>query len=242
MAKVANVGTRIWLDQYDLSGFLNTAEQAVTQQLPPVTCLSDTGPRRVVDNYDHSHRHGGFFDGASGTIDQIINALRGSDTDRYLAHLWGASSEGGIVYESIVKLSEDPRRGGAGGAVLLDAVFQGANGMSRGVIIRNGTITADGNGTGRNVGATAAGQVFQTVIRVFSGTFTGFTVKLQESSDDGSGDAYEDIATLSQAVTEAGVWRLTTTGATEAWKRVVIVDWDGTSALVAVTAGYVQGT
>lgn len=242
MAKTSNVGTRIWLDQYDLSGFLNSAEQAVSQKMIDWTCFSDAGPRRGVGNHDHRHNQNGFFDGDEHMIDEIIDALRGNASEHYLAKLWGASSAGSVVHEFIAKISAEPRSGGQDGAVLLNSAFEGSGHASRGLVLLNNTINGNGNQTGRNVGATAAGQVFQTVIRVPSGTFTSFTVKLQESQNDGAPDAYADIAGLSQAITGPGVWRLTTVAATEAWKRVVIADWVGTNAVVRVTAGVVAGT
>lgn len=246
-AKVANVGTRIWFDQFNLSGFLNAAEQGVRQELIPCTCFSDTGPRRLVDGYDHSHSHNGFFDaetlaGITKSFDKAIWDTLDLDTSHYLAHLWGGSSEGGVVYESMVKLSGQPRSGGQGGAVLLNLAAEGSDGISRALILRNATITGNGNGTGRQVGATTLGQRFQVVIRVFSGTFTGFTAKIQESQNDGGADLYADIAGMSQAIAAAGVWRLTTTAATEAWKRLVIGDWVGTNAVIGVTAGVVAGS
>ncbi len=243
MAKLSNVGTRIWLDQYDLSGFLNSGEQTVNQELIRAECFSDTGPHRIVGNHDHKHSHNGFFDGAEDQIDEILDALRESPTDHYLAHLWGANAEGGIVYESLVRLSSKPISGANGGAVLLNTEFEGAGGISRGMILRNATVSANGNGTGRNVGATTLGQVFQVVFRVFSGTFTSFDLKIQESANDGSPDAYADVAGLAQTgIAAPGVWRVTTTAATEAWKRVVVANWNGTNAVIGVTAGYVAGT
>lgn len=243
MAKYSNLNTRIWLDEFDLSGFLNSAAQDVKQETIPVTCFSDAGPRRLVGNYDHSHQHGGFFDGADDSFDEQIFAMLNDTDDHYLGHCFGANIESSIVYESVIRLDGQPRTAQIGQAVLLNLSGQGANGMSRGQVIRNATISANGNGTGRNIGASTLGQTFQVVIRVFSGTFTSFDVNIQESSDDAAGDPYATIAALSQTgIAAAGVWRKTIAVASEAWKRVNIANWNGTSALVAVTAGIVQGT
>jgi hypothetical protein len=245
MAKVSNVGTRIWVDEHDLSGFLNAAEQDVKQATPDVGCFSDVGPRRIVDGYDHSHSHNGFLDPADNSFDERAFVDLQTDEDHYLAHLWGAYAEGGIVYESIVRLSEQMRAGKLGSAQLLNLAAQGSGGMSRAVILRNATVTADGNGTGRNVGATTLGQITQVTFRVFSGVFTHIDVHIESSTDDGAGDAYADVAGLVAEFAAAdtpGVVRVTTTAATEAWKRVVISNWAGTSAVVAVTCGVVAGS
>ena len=55
-------------------------------------------------------------------------------------------------------------------------------------------------------------------------------------------DLYADIAGMTTTLTAAGVARLTTTAATEAWKRVNIQAFTGTSAVIVVTGGVVQGT
>lgn len=242
MAKVSNVNTRIYLDQYNLSGFLNAASLQVDQELIPVTCFSDTGPRRLVGNYDHKHDHTGLFDGDDDSVDEIIHALL-DDDDHYLCELFGANVENSVAYESIVALTGKPLQAQLGQAILLNSAFVGRGGASRGLVIRNATISGNGDGTGRNIGASTAGQTFQTVIRVLSGTFTSFDVNIYESQNDGGGDPYALVADLSETgINAVGVWRNTTTSATEAWKRVTIANWIGTDAVLLVTAGIVQGT
>ena len=243
MAKVSNTGTRIWLNQYDLSGFLNAAALNVTQETPVVTTFSDAGPRRVVGNYDHAHEHTGFFDGVNDLIDEAIHSLITFDTVEYsLGQMFGSSSEGEIVYESLVALSSKPLSGAVGGAVLLNQNYVGRNSAFRGIILRNATVTGTGNGTGRNMGASTSGQTFRVVFRVFSGTFTSIGLKLQESTDDAAADAYADIAGLADTLTVVGVSGKTTTAATEAWKRLVVSGFTGTNAVIGVTAGIQQGT
>lgn len=242
MAKVSNVNTRIYLDQYALSGFLNSADLRIRQELARAECFSDSGPRRLVGNYDHSHDHNGLFDGDDDSVDEIIHALLDND-DHYLCELFGANSEGNVAYESIVSLASKPLTANLGGAILLNQMYEGRNGISRGLVLRNATIEGNGNGTGRNIGASTAGQTFQVVIRVISGTFTSFDVRIEESQNDGGADPYADVAGLAQTgINAVGVWRTTVTTATEAWKRAVIANWIGTNAVLLVTAGIVQGT
>ncbi len=243
-AKTSNVGTRIYLDQYDLSGFLNTAQQEITQEVPTVTGLAATGPERVIGNYDHRHSHGGFFDGLASQIDAIIDALRtGADADHYLCHLFGAYVKGNVAYESIVSLSEKPIAGAVGGAVALNTSFEGRNRLSRGLVLYHETASGTANGTGYNQGATTLGQTYQAVVRVLSGTFTEIIVAIQESQNDGDPDAYATISGMTKTFSAANtpaVQRLTTTAATEAYKRLAITGFTGTSALILVTGGVVS--
>ena len=242
MGKTSNLATRIWLDQYDLSGYLNAADQNIKQELIPVTCFSDTGPRRIVGNYGYDTSMNSFNDFVDNLIDEIIFAHIAADTDHFLSHLWGANVENSIAYDFVIRLLDQPRSGAVGGAQLLNLSADGANGCSRGLVLRNATITGTGFGTGRNQGATTAGKIYQAVVRVFSGTFTSITIRIQESSDDGAVDTYADIATMTTTLTAAGVTRLTTTAATEAWKRVSVQAFTGTNAVIGVTSGVVAGS
>lgn len=250
MAKLANVNTRIYVDQYALSGFLNSLSMDIKQELADVTCLvedssdvTQLGPRRLPGNYDHSHEHNGFFDGADGAIDAIIDALL-DDDDHYLTELFGANAAGSVSYDSIVSLEGKPLSGAVGGAVLLNQMYQGRNRMSRGLVLLNQTATGTVNGTGYDQGVTAATQTYQAVYRILSGTFTSITFNTQQSSDNAVGDPYAAIDaslahTFSAANTPA-VARVTYTGVTEAYKRAIISAFTGTSAVVLVTGGIVS--
>jgi len=242
MAKVSNVNTRVYLDEYALSGFISEISMNVEQETPDVTCLSDSGPRRIPANYTHSHSFTGFFDGDDDSVDEIIHNLIADSSDHYLLQLFGANAAGSVAYESIVRLAGKPIVGRGGEAIGLNGDFEGSGHLSRGLVMLNKTVTGTEDGTGYNQGATSAGTVYQAVFRVISGTFSSITLKIQESSDDGSSDAYADISGMSATLTAAGVSRVTTTAATEAWKRATVSAFTGTDAVVLVTAGTVAGT
>ena len=239
--KIAAKSVRVYLDKYNLSGDLNATDQAFNVETPLVTCFSNEGPRRVEGNYDTEDNDLGFFDGDAGAHDAILAAIVGDGIDHYLGKLFG-TTEGDTAYEKIVRIDGQPRSGGLGGAVLLNFSSKGSGGAYRGVILRSATVTGAGNGTGQNLGATVSGDEFAVTFRVLSFTGTNITLKVQESSDDGGGDAYADIASLtSGALTAIGVVRVSTTAATEAWKRLN-VSGTFTSALILVTCGTVAGT
>lgn len=243
MAKVAsNPHTRVWLDQYDLTGFLNAGGQEIPQEVIVSTSLSDAGPRRVVGNYELKDSHGAMFDGADEQSDEIINSLVGNDTDHYLCRAWGANAENSVAYSSIVKLVQRPHRTASGQLIMMETQLEGSGGMARGLVLGNATVTGTGQRTGRNQGATTLGQTYQAVVRVLGGTFTSITIRIQESSDDAAADPYADISGMTTTLTAIGVTRLTTTAATEAWKRVSIQAFTGTNAIIVVTGGLVTGT
>ena len=242
MSKFPAHGTRILLDQYDISGYVNSFDLPFAQETPDVTSFADAGPRRVVGNYDYSSSVLGFFDGADDAVDEILHGLLANESDHYLTKMPGASAEGGIAYDLLVSLTRKPLSAATGGAVLLNIESAGRNGAVRGHILGNLTSTGAGNRAGVNQGVKASGVVYAVIFRVLSFTGTNITLKIQESSDDGAGDAYADVASLtSGALTAIGVVRATTTAAMEAWRRLNI-SGTFTSVAVRVTAGVVAGS
>jgi hypothetical protein len=230
------------VDQYDLSGDLNTGSQQVTQPAIDTTCFAG-GPTMLVDYYQTKDDWNGFFARTVGAtvIDKILNDLIGDENDHYLLKLFAGNSEAAVAYEMIERLNANPLSGRVGGAVLVSSSFGGAGPCYRGTVLRSATVTGTGNGTGRNLGATLITDEFAVTFRVVGGTFTSIGLKVQGSSDDGGGDPYADIATLAHTFTAPGVFRVSTKVATEAYKRMVVSSFVGTDALILVTAGVVKG-
>jgi hypothetical protein len=240
MAKLAANQTRVFLDEFRISADLQSFDLSVEQERARVDDLESAGPERLVGNYDHKFGANGFFDGADNAFDERVRVDLNTDEDHYLAVIFG-TTEGSPGYEQVVRLSEEVRSGGVGGAIMLNIQAEGSGRMARVKALRFATVTGAGNGTGQNLGATVSGQTLVATFRVISFSGTDITMKIQESSDDGAGDAYADVAGLtSGALSAAGVVRVTTTAATEAWKRVV-VSGTITSMAILVTLGVSAG-
>lgn len=242
MAKQPSSSVRIWLDHYPWAAFLTASTLKVDQETPEVTALADTGPRRVVDHYDHSASLTGLFDGDDGGFDEQVQSVLEDGADHYLLQCFAGTTVGSIAYESIVASAGAPLEAKSNSAVARNVEMVGSNAVSRGLVMLNKTVTGAETGTGQNQGATAAGTEYQMVVRVVSGTFSSITIKMQQSQDNGSTDTYADITGLSVTLTAAGVARDSVVIATKTWKRAVVSAFTGTSAVVLVTAGVVQGT
>lgn len=78
MAKKASAVANLSVNSVALESYLDSISLKVTQETPDVTGLVQTGPSRVVGNYDHSLDVAGQFDGASGAIDATLFGLVGS--------------------------------------------------------------------------------------------------------------------------------------------------------------------
>ncbi|MCJ7797118.1 MAG: hypothetical protein MUQ56_10195, partial [Thermoleophilia bacterium] len=234
-------GMAVYFDEFVFSSYLNSTDQTITPETPVVTALSDAGPRRVMANYDVSHSDQGFMDTADDSYDEQLFTAMGEAGDHYLTKMFAGTVEASVAYDSIVKISGEPRSAAVGGAILLNFDSQGSGGLVRGVVLRNATVAGAGDGTGQNLGTTVAGQEFAVIFRVIAVAGGTITMHIEEGAAD---PPITDIAALTTtAMAVPGVERYSIVVPTLAWKRVVIAVGGGfTSATVLVTAGVVMGT
>lgn len=240
MAKIPAKTARLWIDEHALSTYISAVDLKFEQETIQVNSLASVGPERVVGNYDHMLSMQGFFDGAAGAFDKLAYTDLQTDESHHAFLALTSSSEGGVGYEGAVRLKNQPRSAAIGQAVLLNIETEGAGPISRSTILRSAAVTGTGDGTGQNLGATTSGQLLTVVYRILAVSGAGSIVlQCHESSDNGSGDAYASIAALaSGTLTAVGVTRVTTTAATEAWKRISVTTFSGfTSVTVLVTIG-----
>lgn len=243
MAKLAAKSVRAWIDEIDISGYINAATLDLTQEVPEVTCFSDDGPRRVTGNYDHKSSHNGFFDSADDSFDEQVFANFNTEEDHYLVQLFGGQAEGSIGGKlQLIRLSGQPRSAKVGDAQMLNIEAAGSGGLAQVTVLANAALSGTGTRTGRNMGITTTPRLFVASFHLFAFNGTNITMKVQESSDDAGGDPYADIAGLtSGALVAPGQVYASTTATTEAWKRI-IVSGTFTTATIGVVAGSIAGT
>ena len=238
MAKQPAKSMAVYFDEFIFSSYLNSTDQTITPELPVVTALSDAGPRRVVGNYDVSHSDQGFMDTLDDSYDEQLFTAMGEAGDHCLSKLPTGIAEGSISYDSLVKISGEPRSAAVGGAILLNFDSQGSGGIVRGVVLRSGAAVV-GNGAGQNLGATVAGQELAVMFRVIAVAGGNIILHIEGGAAD---PPAVDIAGLTTSLmTVPGCERVSTIAATNAWKRVVTAG-TFTTATILVTIGVVMGT
>ena len=244
MAKVPAHPTRVWLDEFALSTEIMSANQDVSIETPVATAFGDAGPRRVEGNYDHADELNGFFDGTDDGFDEYIFTMLQEGTAHDIAKFFGSAAVGAVGYEGRVVLTRQPRTGGTGGAVLLNISAAGRGGLARVTMLNNSSLSGVAAGTGQNLGVTTSPDELVCVVRVISGTYTTLDIDIQESQNDGAPDAYANITGLTgfDFTGGAAYIRKSITITTEAWKRINVTAFVGTSALAVITIGQIQGT
>lgn len=253
MARVSGNTSRVYVDEYAWHGLTNNLAITFDSNLPEVTSMGDGGASFVEGQYNVKATINGFFDPADDSYDEQMFAVIGDNAKHYVGLFPGSdASYGDVGYEIVAQASKQDRPAEVNGAVLLNVKWQGEStpavatevgGTYRATVLCNGAVTATGAvaNSAQNIGVTTAGQHFATTLRILVDDITGITVKIQESSDNGATDPYADLLTFT-AATGITYERKTTIAATEAWKRVYISAFAGTSATILITVGTIQGT
>ena len=236
--------TRIYVDRWNWSGRTNTAAVNINQVMVPATTFESLGDEFIEGKYSGDMPINGFFDPTDDDYDEQMWSVIGDGQNHAIGVYYESAAAGTIGYEMQGVIESQERPIEVAGAVLLHATWKSDGAIVRSTVLANKLITGVGvvAGSNINVGATTTGQVFVALMRVLSFTGATMNVRIEQSSDNGVTDPYTALLTFAQT-TGTEVQRLTTTAATEAWKRVNVtaVDAGFTSALILVVVGVEQG-
>lgn len=194
MAKESGLGAQLYLDEYDLSNDTNSVPR-IGKSLNP---LEQTGIDKLA-----FERKAGLLSGqiTLTTFFNPTNAHAAYESlpraDRIVSY-WHRATLGVPVASMVAKqLSYNPTRDADGQLTAEVDAQSNAYWLDWGYALTAGkrTDTAATNGTGvdfANQGAPASFGL-QAYLHVFAFTGTSVTVKLQQSSDSGVGDAWADV-------------------------------------------------
>jgi|TARA_Y100000310_G_scaffold276879_1_gene294338 hypothetical protein len=240
MGRVAGAPSTIFVDEFDFSGRTNNAVLNIDNNLPEVSAFSDAGAEFVEGIYNNSSVINGFFDPTDDGYDEQMFGIIGDGAKHFVGIYPGNSAAAtNIGYELQGQSGEQERPVEIAGAVLLNVTWQGEGPLVRSTVLANGAVTTTGavTSSNQNIGATAAGEKFVAIIRVLAVSGAGsITIVVEESTDNGAGDAYAAISGITETFTAVGVSRETTTSATEAWKRVNVTAFSGFSSVTIMVA------
>lgn len=238
---VHSKATVIYHDGFRLSTIVSKASQEVSVTEAEYTALEDAAGMFAQGKPSGKVSATGFLD---------ITETTGWDTRALAAqtdgiHLWTCYPAGTVALQPAYlfryQVTSQPRTFDQAQVAMIDNQGTITGAMSRGVsLLAPVAVTGTGATTGQNLGVTASTDRFiaHVMLQAVSGTGS-ITVEIEESSDDGSGDAYATISGMSGTLTTVGTaTRLSFTGATEAWKRVNVTAFSGfTSVTIAVAVG-----
>lgn len=250
--KIAD-GSKLFLNEFDLSGALNTHSRSTTRAVVATRTFAGND-HTASDVLDSDISFGGWAVYGADLYEEETFNLMTNESDQVLGVIYGGAA-GDVAYEDIGKLVGRPYTTSVGNVDTIDGSLTG-EWFARGLAVDvDRSVTGTGGGTGQNIGAITG--TLAVVVRVTAvNTFTSMTVDIEESSDDGSGDAYAkvtgwtwntDHANVSEAsdtLTFTGVGYAVgykTVAPSEAWIRTNATALTGTSATVSSMAGEAKG-
>lgn len=134
MAKQAAWKANYALNSVALEDELTSIDLKVEQETIKVEGFSNTGPERVVGNYDWTSSLAGTYDGASGQGDATLFALLGSDgVEQDFDPTGAAASANSPHYTGEVVLKSYGIKAAVGAAVTYSAELEGASALTRAV-------------------------------------------------------------------------------------------------------------
>jgi len=198
MAFVHGKETKVYINENDLSSYLNTADPTRTVDVGETTTFGTSGGAKtyITGSADATVSFGGFFD---QTADNIIQGLVGTNDKVALIGFDGVDATDKCMFGKGVTTNygiSSP----VGDVVAVTFDLQ-ASGFFSGSVLENATVTATGNGTARdNTSSTANGGGAFIIATSVSGTTPSLSAKIQHSADDVT---YADLVTFT-ALTSAG--------------------------------------
>lgn len=194
MGKQSGLGDALFIGGYDLSGDIGSLGRiGGGPALLEVTGIDKSAFERIGGLRDGGIEYTSFFNKAAGQQHLRLSTLPTSDV--ILTYCRGTTL--GNPAASIVakQLNYDGTRADDG-ALTFD-VANPANGYGlewgRQLTAGKRTDTTATNGTGVDFGTGSTAFGLQAYLQVFAFTGTSVTVKIQESSDNGVGDAFADV-------------------------------------------------
>lgn len=205
MAKSNGLGDQLFVDGNDLSGDIGVITRIASPQgVLEVPGINATAMERLYSHHDGVIEFNSFFNDAAAHEHLILRG-KSAGVDRQAVYFRG-SAIGNVGAALVCKqINYDPNRGADGSLISAIQCLGNLYGLDWGYQLTAGkrTDTTATNGSSLdNAAASATGLVAYS--QVFSVTGTSVTVKIQESSDNGGGDAFGDIVSFA-AVAGAAV-------------------------------------
>lgn len=225
MAKQAGMGDNFYVGGMDLSGDINSLGRIGGGPAEvDLTAINVYARERAGGVADGTLEFVTLFNTAAGQSHPTFAALPRTDV---LGTYFRGTALGAPAASLLAKQANyDPTRTDTGDLRAAVAMLANTYGLEWGAQLTAGkrTDTSATNGTGVDSGA-ATSFGLQAYLHVFAFTGTSVTIKLQESSDNGSGDAFADVTggAFTAVTTAPGFQRIQTTRAlaVERYLRVV---------------------
>lgn len=198
----------VYFGGYDLSGWHDKLSFPMSIGEVEATAAGMTAKARLSGVFDYSMEHSGFFDADSAAldIDDVLWAAIGTGDNVLTLFMNGATAAQPAYITRAINLKYRIGDKVGGAFPFNGAAYAQGDPVVRGTIMQNGAIAASGNGTGRQLGAVAAGKYLYAAIHCTATTGTGdrsLTIKVQ-SDDNASFTSATDRISFTAITTAVG--------------------------------------
>lgn len=212
MSKVHGAKSKLWLAQYDVSGYSNDIAPAMTRDPVDVTAQGQVAPAVktfIPGLLTWKFTEKGFWDYAVGTPDDVMNALFG--TQAQLMYSPPGGNAGDVAYGGYsAPFTQYDIMNPLNGAVAFQLAVTGNDKLSRCKVLGAKTATAGENGSAQDLGASGTAGI-EAFLAVTAFTGTSATLKVQSSADGATGWADRGTFTSITAATSERIAAGTTT-------------------------------
>jgi hypothetical protein len=237
MAKQSGLGDNFYVHGYDLSGDINSLGTISGGNAPfDVTGIDKSAYERIGGKRDGNIEFTSYFNPFTDRSHLRLSTLPTTDVHLYYARGTTLGNPAACMVGK--QINYDGTRGDDGDFKFSVQAQCNAFGLEWGRQMTAGKRTDTGAANGTSVDFTTGSTTFglQAYLQVFSFTGTDVTVKLQESSDNGAGDAFADVTGggFTQITSGPTVERIATASnqTVERYLRVVTATTGGFSSLV----------
>lgn len=247
MAKQAGLAQAFYVGGYNISGDVGSVDStAITRQVLPATGIDKTSMERIVGRKDGSISWMTYFNTAAGQQHAALSGLPRTDTQIIYA---SGTSIGATAAAAVAKqMNYDVAMADNGAFTVKVEAQANSYGLEWGRLMTAGVASQSGAGSLTSYdGGAATSFGLQAYLQVFSFTGTSITVTLEESSDNGVGDAWAAVTggafsavsaarqhqriQTSRGLTVERYLRVTTTGTFSAATFAVVVVRNATEVL-----------
>ena len=230
MAEQVYTDCKWYIGKYDFSSSANMLSMEYSTEIQDATAFGDTTRVKAPGLKNLTANVEGYFEAGVDTVDEwLFSNIGVVDTPMTMCPTDGSDGERCFFINS-VSGQYSPLSGAVGEMLKFTSSFEGSGGeLIQGTVLKNGTVTADGNGTGYQVGAISSSEKGYALIHVTSVSASD-DVDITIESDDNAGftsattrftftnvtdETSEFLVPLDGAITDdywRAVWDVTGTG------------------------------
>lgn len=194
MTKQSGLGDQLLIGGYSLSNDIGSIQRIGGGNSPlPFTGIDKLGFERKGGERDGEIAFAAYFNPGTDAAHDVLSLLPTADA---LVTYFRGFTLGGQAASLVGKqINYDPNRGTDGSLLFTVQALANGTGLDWGVQCTDGlrTDVAATNGTGVDFGTGSTAFGLQAFLQLTAFTGTDVTIKLQESSDNGVGDAWTDV-------------------------------------------------